>query len=66
MQQREDQSDYLSAFCIFASVILFWVLMILWAAFGMVAVVAAAVLINHLIGRMQVVLDEAAPSQKQH
>ncbi len=58
MQRREDQPDYQSALYVFLGVSLVWLFMIIWALFGMGPVVIVALLLNHLITRLGVVLDE--------
>ncbi len=58
MQKREDQPDYLSAVFIFMGVGLLWLFMLLWALFGFAAVLVLAVFLNHVITRIDVVLND--------
>ena len=58
MQRREDQPDYQSALFIFLGVSLVWLFLIVWGLFGMGPVLVLAVVLNHLITRLGVVLED--------
>ncbi|MQQ07889.1 histidinol phosphate aminotransferase [Epibacterium sp. SM1979] len=58
MQRREDQPDYQSALFIFLGVSLIWLFLIVWGLFGMGPVLVLAVVLNHLITRLGVVLED--------
>lgn len=64
MHTREDQPDYQSALYIFCGVGLIWLFMIIWALYGMLPVVMIAVILNHIITRIGVVIGSSSISEE--